>query len=361
MEHELAVAASVRRWPDILRRYLADHGGARVRFTAMTPEELAGQEFDALVIDDVCSFLTPRLVADLRAAGRRVVGIYDAEEAPEGRIRLERCGIELVVEKDAGPEGVLVALSASVSESVPAPAETARGTVVVVAGPRGGCGRTEVATALAAHLARTDGPAILADLDVDRPAVAVRLGLAPHPNLATALDHHRHGRRDPADALQWSRRLGVLVGRPRGVHRATWGHDVGGLVGRLAADAAWLVVDAGENALGPVGSILRRGDRVVAVAAPDPVGVARLVDWYAELPEPRPTCDVLVNRAPGSPFLRGEIAAEVTRSMPVSGFGFLPVDDGVSTAAWDGLPVRRGPFHRALVRWMGRSQAGTAA
>lgn len=38
IETELALAMSARNWADELHRFLADHGGARVRVTAMGPE-----------------------------------------------------------------------------------------------------------------------------------------------------------------------------------------------------------------------------------------------------------------------------------------------------------------------------------
>ena len=62
---DIALAASARDWPDRLHRFLLDHGGGRVVDRIMTPDQATGSSFDVLLIDDVCSFLTPRLVSVL--------------------------------------------------------------------------------------------------------------------------------------------------------------------------------------------------------------------------------------------------------------------------------------------------------
>ena len=61
---ELALAASARGWPDQLHRFLLDHGGGRVLARVMGPEQAAHDAYEVLLIDDVCSFLTPRWCSD---------------------------------------------------------------------------------------------------------------------------------------------------------------------------------------------------------------------------------------------------------------------------------------------------------
>ena len=104
---ELALAASARPWAGSLHRFLADHGGARVRAIVMGPEEAVAESYDALIIDDVCSFLTPRLVDQVRRHGRLVVGVYDARDGADAKRRLLDCGVDDVIEADAGPEEFL--------------------------------------------------------------------------------------------------------------------------------------------------------------------------------------------------------------------------------------------------------------
>ena len=62
---------------------------------------------------------------------------------------------------------------------------------------------------------------------------------------------------------------------------------------------------------------------------------------------------VVINHAPRSVYAKAEIRAEVERVLEPSSIQFLPVDDRVRRAAWDGTVVRRGPFVRALGRAVG--------
>ncbi|HSL25070.1 MAG TPA: hypothetical protein VLA54_02225, partial [Acidimicrobiia bacterium] len=87
-EIEIALAVSAREWPDRIHRFLADHGGARVRAQILTPEDALAESYAILVIDDVSSFLTPRLVADLQLRRRLVLGVFDPADGPDGKERL---------------------------------------------------------------------------------------------------------------------------------------------------------------------------------------------------------------------------------------------------------------------------------
>jgi hypothetical protein len=63
---------------------------------------------------------------------------------------------------------------------------------------------------------------------------------------------------------------------------------------------------------------------------------------------------VLINRAPRDQFRRGELVEEITRTYQPASFGFVPSDDGVERAAWDGSMVAKGRFRKALDRWVDR-------
>ena len=52
-----------------------------VRTRVMGLEQAVGDEYEVLLIDDVCSFLTPRLVRNVREMGREIVGVYDPVDA----------------------------------------------------------------------------------------------------------------------------------------------------------------------------------------------------------------------------------------------------------------------------------------
>ncbi|MBT8207117.1 MAG: hypothetical protein KJO18_02490, partial [Acidimicrobiia bacterium] len=188
IETELALALSARSWTDDLHRFLADHGGARVRVTAMGPEDLFGESFDVLLIDDVCSFLTPRLVELIKASGREVVGVYDPAEFADGKDRLLECGVADVVEAGAHPDEFLrviarvaqTVVTATLSEAVaeaPIPEVSQRRSqaLIAIGGPAGGTGATEVAIAIAVRLGESGRRVVLVDCDESNPSVAQRL------------------------------------------------------------------------------------------------------------------------------------------------------------------------------------------
>lgn len=361
MEAELALAVSTRTWVDVLHRFLTDHGGARVRLTAMGPDDLRGEDFDVLLIDDSCSFLTPRLVHELRRAGRAVVGVYDPDLFPDGKHRLLECGVTDVVEAVADPEEIVAVVGrvAAVGSgerrlpTPPPPAPTeATGTLIAVSGASGGVGTSEVAIAVAAGIAGPGRRVVLVDGDEAAPSLAPRLGLPLHPNIRSAADAVAHR---SADADRWLHPLGSLRVLPGTPVEPVRPRELADVVETLVGDATHVVVDVGSGLGRPwsLGRLLvERADRVVAVGAPSPVGVVRLVEWLGRLPAG--PVDVLVDRAPRDPFRRGEIVEEVTRSFLPASFAFLPEDPLVAAAGWEGRLVSRGGFSRAVRRWVHR-------
>lgn len=366
---ELALAVSARDWSDRLHRFLADHGGARVRVQALRAEDALAESYDVLVIDDTCSFLTPHLVAAVRSAGRAVVGVFDAGEFPDGKARLVECGVTDVVEANADPDELL-ALLAEVSEVRPFAARYPAGPIaepdplgemIVVGAPPGGCGATEVAIALARALAHRDAPTVLVDADLSASGLAQRLGLALHPNLLVAVDIVQRGGEGLGSTLQTlPGGLDVLAGMlPTFESVGLRAHDVAQVVMRLASSYRHVVVDVGAvpaEAHERVEPLLARASAVVGVGLPTPVGVTRLLDWVARAMAPRieMPMHLVVNRSPASAYRREQVAFEVTRSVAPASLTFLPEDPRVAEAAWDGVPVERGRFAKACARFTGR-------
>ena len=109
-EIEVALAVSARIWPDRLHRFLADHGGARVRAQVLSPEDALAETYEVLIIDDVSSFLTPRLVQELQRRqpnGSR--GLRSRRRS--GRQRTAPgCGVDQVIESAASAEEFVVAV-----------------------------------------------------------------------------------------------------------------------------------------------------------------------------------------------------------------------------------------------------------
>ena len=87
-EPVIAIAGSQRAWAAELVRFLSDFGGARFVGTVLTAREALDSVYEVLLIDDITSYLSPRLVERIRESGRKVVGVYDPESGDRGRKRL---------------------------------------------------------------------------------------------------------------------------------------------------------------------------------------------------------------------------------------------------------------------------------
>jgi MinD-like ATPase involved in chromosome partitioning or flagellar assembly len=375
-EIEVALAVSARDWPDRLHRFLADHGGARVRAQVMAPEDALAETYEVLIIDDVSSFLTPRLIQEIQRRQRMVVGVFDPADGPDGKQRLLECGVDQVIESEASAEEFVIAVRAlvalapahprAVSEQ-PAEVGTA-GKIVAVGSPPGGCGATEVAVAIAGRLSRA-GPTVLIDADEFAPAVAQRLGLRLLPNLRTAIDIVQHQGGDVGRSLQDVGKVRVLCGfsgdRDWMEIRPIELHDV---LTELKRSFRFIVANVGpvleeggtgeSERFGVTRSVVAAADAVVGVGLGHPVAVSRTISWGIAAASLNPAArrSLLINRAPRSAYRRGEIATEVARATGLE-VEFLPWDDRVEAASWSGQPVNRGTFRRAIDRFSDRKLA----
>ena len=378
---ELAMAVSTRKWSDHLHRFLVDHGGARVRLYVMQPEDAFSERFDVLLIDDICSFLSPHLVKKLNRSGRRVVGVYDPAEFPDGKDRLLACEVTEVIEADADPEEFLALVDrleiAPQEWDDPIPDPPAGGTVsvhpaarpplIAVGSPPGGCGATEVAIALARRLAeRRDGVALL-DVDQRAPSMAQRLGLGLYPNLLTAIDavHHHSESLDACWHTVRGSTLRVLPGVPTSADR---GELRRGEVTELLLETARIsdvtVVNFGswengggdaqiwESAGSITDAVMATATVLVGVALPNPVGMTRMIEWIGQLrvKEPGMEAFVVFNRTPASLSQRRSLFEELSKAVGQVRIGFLPEDTRVAEAAWNGVLVERGRFRRGCDR-----------
>lgn len=353
MGPEIALAASARAWPDRFHRFLLDHGGGRVRSRVMGPEQAASDQYDVIFIDDVCSFLTPRLVRSLRELGREIVGVYDPADAPDAKRHLLECGITDVIEAEAGPEEFLrAALSTKLNhgEAPQAVSSAPKSFRVGVLGPIAGVGATEVAIGLASSLAQ-DLATVLIDLDQVAPSVAQRLDLPLHPNLLTAVDAAHHSPGGVTEAILVHESVDVVGGLAN-----TAGHelpvvDVEGVLDEVgAAGYEMLVADLGVVA--PDRVRLFRFHVLIVVGLANPVGVARLVRAVTDIASGADTPDTVavVNRVAAGSTRRLEIRAEMARLIPETPVVLLPEDPRLEKASWDGTHLVRGPFAKAVAR-----------
>lgn len=361
VEPAIAMAASPRAWPQRLHRYVADHGGARIRGTFLTATDVLLEHYDVLVVDDGTSFLSHRLVTELHRAGRAVLGLYDPDDA-HGKGELHGAGVDLTVPHDAPPEEIVGAAASLTSarpglstpaQQLPAPPPPGpAGPLVAVVGPPGGCGRSEVALGLAVALARRGLPTALVEGDEEGAALCARLGLPPYPNLRAALELARQGPGRSAQALQpLGDHLGAIVaGRivapGSGERLVVAPDDARAVLDDVGRGGRVVVVDVPRVAH-PV-LALRSPSAVVAVGAASPLGTLRLLEWVRRHGDVAHPPHVVLNRAPGSAFRRWEAAEALARVCPPASLTFVPEDRRVTDAVWRAAPVTRGAFVRAM-------------
>jgi MinD-like ATPase involved in chromosome partitioning or flagellar assembly len=352
MVADIALAASARTWPDRLHRFLLDHGGGRVSDRLMTAEQAAASVFDVLLIDDVCSFLTPHLVTTIKRAGSEVIGVYVPEDGSDAKRRLLECGISDVIESEATPEEFLQKINlAFAHRSVSSQDDdiARRPLGIGVTGPTPGVGMTEVAIALSRAMSDMVGT-VLIDLDPTWPSVAQRLDLPVHPNIRTAVDHALHHPERVTTALHQVGRLGVLGGRADGGRGAPIGrHEILSVLAALRSDADVVIAD-----LGPLTDVhdglVREFDTIIAVGSATPIGVTRLMKAIDGLADARRGQSVLaiVNLPIKSGFRKAETLDELKRAFPGLTVVALPFDPRLGDAAWDGS-TRSGRSYRRAV------------
>lgn len=352
MPPDIALAASARDWPDRLHRFLLDHGGGRIVDRVMGADQATKASFDVLLIDDVCSFLTPRLVSVVKQDGAEVIGVYMPEDGPDAKRRLLECGISDVIETEASPEEFLGKIRDTLAHrmAVPMaePPPTSPALRIAVTGPCEGVGMTEVAIAIARSIAE-DLPTVLIDMDQQWPSVAQRLDLPLHPNIRTALDHALHRIDRLGEAVHEIDDMLVVGGRADGGQ----GMELSRPDSMMLLDALGTLGDVIVADLGPISGsspLIREFDTVIAVGEGTPVGVARLIRACGAVwaQEPDQSLLAVVNKTGRGTFRRSEIIAEVDRVLTSLPIVILPHEPRLEQAAWNGSLLAKGRFGRAV-------------
>ena len=357
---------------------------------ALSQDDAFRRNFDALLIDDVSSVMSPRFVSRMRNTGRLVIAIYDVERGDEARERVLGFGVDAAVSSTVGAEELVrvvvdtvrlhtidaelahlssgapsVGSSASALSAKTSAAPT--GSIVVVLGNDG---VTEVAVGLADAMVGHRLSTVLVDLDTVEPSIAQRLGLPLTPNVFTATEHLRLRASLEGAFDVSSHGFATIAGIPNPREWAALGEtEAADLVGELAGGFAMVVVKISrgvEDLSGFAGTVGRHdvgrrmvamADRVVAVSSASPVGAARQVTLAGDVRALTSVpIHVVVNQAPSSRFVQGELATELERSLSPASLTFLPTDSRVRKASWQGDMVRRGGFARRL-----RSLAGSVS
>ena len=355
MVPDVALAASARDWPDRLHRFLLDHGGGRVVDRVMGPDQATEGSFDVLLVDDVCSFLTPRLVMVLKQSGSEVIGVYAPEDGPDAKRRLLECGISDVIETEASPEEFLQKINATLGHRGVGPALSLSGHTalrIAVTGACDGVGMTEIAIALS-HVLADDVSTTLIDMDPVWPSVAQRLDLPVHPNIRTALDDVMHRPDRLAEAIHHLGHLEIVTGRADGGQGPPISlPDSAMLMEALASRAEVVVADLGPIRQSEPG-LLSEFDSVIVVGTADPIGIARLIKTVESVLDRDPSQSVLAvaNMIPRGGFRRTETINELGRSLADVPVVAIPYDNRLSRASWDGT-LAGGASHRSAIRGM---------
>jgi Flp pilus assembly CpaE family ATPase len=385
IEPAVGFGSSQRSWVTELINYVSDHGGVRVVGTVLTQDDAVTMKFDVLVIDDVSSVLSPRLVDRLQSKGRLVVGIFDADRGTSAKDRLLAAGVDAAVASDAEAAEIVRTVVDAVRQSgydeefvtmvesidradtgrthrVDPPADESGGgdgRVLVVLGSDGA---TEVAAALARATAARGASTVLVDMDTLEPSIAQRLGLPLTPNIFTATEDLRLTSSLDEAFTRHPEGVAVVAGIP---NPREWENlsaiEAADLVDELAGGFAVVVVKVSRHLedlssfSGGAGRfdvgrrMVARADDVVIVAGASPLGAARLLAASSDVRSiSAAPIHVVVGDMPANQFVQGEITEELARTLTSASVTFVPGDSRVRKAAWQGGFVHRGGFVRRI-------------
>ncbi len=320
----------------------------------MGSDQATGEQFDVLYIDDICSFLTPRLVADVKRRGLGVVGVFEPTDGSHAKRRLLECGISDVIESDASAvEFIEKALATLAHRPVEAAPElsTHRALTIGVLGSAQGVGSTELAVQLATQLAESSS-AVLVDADTSSPSIAQRLDLPLHPNVRTVLDAALHG--DVA-APSAASSLSVVAGVAASAEVPSLSRqDLSVILDSFQANSGYVVADLGAY-LSMIPGSLREFASLILVGVSDPVGIARLVRAAGSVQDTVEPDRILlaVNRSSGRPYFDAEVREELRKAFPQLPVVALREDRQIRDLAWDGEVSRRGAFAKDVRRVAG--------
>lgn len=388
-ELTFAFGVSVREWPRLWARHVADHGPGRVVDFVAERQGLYDRSYRFLVVDADSGLVDGAVVDELHRRGLAVVAVWDPSEPATKELAL-RIGADSLIEADATAREFVRVVSDLAGDWVPedpppvddiaerpeahrtrspqsdfAPTNNeAVGTRIVVTGPAGP-EAVEVALELARTPAQRGEVVVLVDANDVEASVAQRLGLPMLPNLAMAVDARRDVTLELADMLApvvaggfW-----VLAGL---ADPSQWSElnpaEVIDVIDGLAAGSDRVVIEAGPIAedlvalggadrFGLTRALLGHADVIIGVALASPTGLSRLGHWLADirLITARTPVHVLLARTPPEKVSKADLVERVHAfGTELASVTLAPADPRIEAAAWDGALARRGPFRDAV-------------
>lgn len=381
-EPTVMLTHSIRSWNRELHFFLMDHGGALLRGFAAGAEDVLRDQYDVLVVDDVTSYLSHRLVATLRSRGSAVLGVFAPEDPGDtGKQRLEELGVDDTIASDASPEEFLEAIlriagpgaapTGAGGGNEGRPQKSRRGLILTVIAASGGSGATEVALGVAVEASKRDIHTVLVDADEQSPSVGQRIGLPLQPNIRNAIDAVQHNQGELADAVHSVPELGieVLPGLPnprnwselRAEELIAVVHELAGLHDLVVINGGSRIEDlaalGGPQRFGVSRAVTQTADVVALVTVGSPVGAGRALDWAADAGAllEGTARHLVINRFEGGGFTWSELHRELSGSLDLNSITAVPHDPKVWKAAWQGTQVGHGPFTRAMSRLVDRA------
>jgi MinD-like ATPase involved in chromosome partitioning or flagellar assembly len=386
------IVAAGAAWESPLLEVLGRRSGVVVLRRCVDVDDLlaassAGQADVAVVALDAPG-LDQTALDLLRRHQVRVVAVAGPGSPEAARTRAARIGVDALTAADDPSAIADLVESADLQSVVPEdedgedpPLSPGVGRIVAVWGPAGAPGRTTLATALAAELARRGAPTTLVDADPYGGSVAQHLGVLDEVSgLLSAARLTGDGvleARFASVPRALGDRLAVVTGLPRPDRYAEVRPGVVEHLLEVAAGHGHVIVDTGFSLEDePAGDLTGRpgrnhltlgavdaADEVVVVGSADPVGLSRLARGLVELRERRAGAPVrvVVNRMrPGLGWSERDIVGMVEGFARLAGVHFLPDDratadralvsgSSVAEAADTDLARALGPLVDALV------------
>jgi pilus assembly protein CpaE len=323
--------------------------------------------------------LGPGMPLDLALA---LAGQFDAESPdvavllaaqPESEVVLSalRAGVRDLFEPDADADMIAALLHRAVKsaalrrKSAPSeqtPAEGAAGRVIAVVSPKGGVGKTTVASNLAVGLAKSaPHGTVLVDLDLQFGDVGNALGISAEHSVSDAV--HGPARRDTMVLKSF------LSAHPSGLYalcapespdsaQDMTGEDVAHLLGQLASQYRFVVVDTAPGLSDHTLAALDKATDFVFVSGPDVPGVRGMrkeLDVLAELGMHPLKRHMVLN---GADFKAGISLRDVETVLGTSVDVVIPHSRAVPLSTNQGSPLLhgtpRGPATKALQKLLAR-------